>query len=148
MHPGQEGALPLVGSPASELSGSDTPGPRVRPLGIRAHGALLPETPARKGETPFSPHPRYAVRFAPAGALSMTHGSEKRVRNTHLTIRLSADERAAIDEAAERAGLMPGSYARNTLLGAPAPRQVRTTAGRTPGACAPPGRARQDRRQS
>jgi len=55
----------------------------------------------------------------------MTHGSEKRVRNRHLTVRLSEDERAAIDEAAERAGLMPGSYARQVLLGAPAPRQVR-----------------------
>jgi hypothetical protein len=55
----------------------------------------------------------------------MTHGSEKRVRNRHLTVRLSDDERAAIDEAAERAGLMPGSYARQALLGGPAPRQVR-----------------------
>ena len=55
----------------------------------------------------------------------MSHGSETRVRNRHLTIRLSTDERAAIDQAAERAGLMPGSYARQTLLGAPAPRQVR-----------------------
>ncbi len=58
----------------------------------------------------------------------MSHGSEKRVRNRHLTVRLSPDERAAIDEAAERAGLMPGSYARNTLLGAPAPRTVRRPA--------------------
>jgi hypothetical protein len=58
----------------------------------------------------------------------MTHGSEKRVRNRHLTVRLSEDERATIDEAAERAGLMPGSYARETLLGRPAPRQVRRPA--------------------
>jgi Bacterial mobilisation protein (MobC) len=58
----------------------------------------------------------------------MTHGTDKRVRNAHLTIRLSPDERAAIDEAADRAGLMTGSYARNTLLGAPAPRQVRRPA--------------------
>lgn len=55
----------------------------------------------------------------------MTHGSEKRVRTSHITIRLSPDERAAIDQAAERAGLTPGSYARQVLLGAPAPRQVR-----------------------
>ena len=34
-------------------------------------------------------------------------------------------ERAAIEHAAERAGLMPGSYARQALLGAPTPRQVR-----------------------
>jgi hypothetical protein len=55
----------------------------------------------------------------------MSHGSEKRVRNAHLTIRLSAEERAAIDEAAERAGLMPGSFARQALLGGPVPRPVR-----------------------
>ena len=55
----------------------------------------------------------------------MSHGSEKRVRSKHLTIRLSPDERARIDADAARAGLMPGSYARQVLLGAPAPRQVR-----------------------
>lgn len=55
----------------------------------------------------------------------MTHGSEKRVRSKHLTLRLSPEERAAIDEAAERAGLTAGSYARDLLLNAPAPRQVR-----------------------
>ncbi len=55
----------------------------------------------------------------------MSHGSEKRVRDRSLTIRLSPEERATIDEAAERAGLMTGSYTRQTLLGGPAPRQVR-----------------------
>ena len=55
----------------------------------------------------------------------MSHGSEKRVRSKHLTIRFSPDERASIDDAADRAGLTPGSYARQVLLGAPAPRQVR-----------------------
>lgn len=55
----------------------------------------------------------------------MSHGSEKRARDKHLTIRLTPDERARIDEDAARAGLMPGSYARQVLLGAPAPRQVR-----------------------
>jgi hypothetical protein len=55
----------------------------------------------------------------------MSSGSEKRVRDRILTIRLSAEERAAVDEAAERAGLVIGSYARQVLLGAPAPRQVR-----------------------
>lgn len=55
----------------------------------------------------------------------MSGGSEKRIRSAHLTIRLAPEERAAIDNAAERAGLMAGSYARQTLLGAPAPRQVR-----------------------
>jgi hypothetical protein len=55
----------------------------------------------------------------------MTHGSEKRARSTHITVRLTAEERAAIDAAAERAGLTAGSYARQAMLGAPMPRQVR-----------------------
>lgn len=55
----------------------------------------------------------------------MTHGSEKRARTKHLTIRFTPEERAAVDEAAERAGLTPGSYARQALMGAPVPRQVR-----------------------
>jgi len=55
----------------------------------------------------------------------MSSGTEKRIRDRILTVRLSEDERAAIDEAADRAGLVVGSYARQTLLGAPAPRQVR-----------------------
>jgi len=55
----------------------------------------------------------------------MSHGSEKRPRSSHLTFRLTPEERAAIDQAADRAGLTSGSYARQVLLGAPAPRQVR-----------------------
>ena len=55
----------------------------------------------------------------------MSHGSEKRARNRHITIRLSDEERAVIDANAERAGLTAGSYSRQLLLGAPAPRQVR-----------------------
>lgn len=55
----------------------------------------------------------------------MSHGSEKRARDKHLTIRLTAEERAKIDADSERAALTPGSYARGVLLGAPAPRQVR-----------------------
>jgi hypothetical protein len=55
----------------------------------------------------------------------MSHGTEKRVRATHLTVRLTADERGAIDAAAEKAGLATGSFARQAMLGAPAPRQVR-----------------------
>jgi len=55
----------------------------------------------------------------------MTSGTEKRARSAHLTIRFTPEERAAIDAAAERAGLTSGSYARQTLLGAPAPRQMR-----------------------
>lgn len=52
-------------------------------------------------------------------------GTEKRIRDRILPIRLSAEERAAVDAAAEKAGLTTGSYARQVLLGAPAPRQVR-----------------------
>ena len=55
----------------------------------------------------------------------MTSGTEKRVRDRILTVRLSTEERATVDEAAERAGLVVGSFARQAMLGAPAPRQVR-----------------------
>jgi len=55
----------------------------------------------------------------------MSSGTEKRVRSTVLPIRLSPEERAEIDAAAERAGLMTGSYARQALLGGPRPRQAR-----------------------
>jgi hypothetical protein len=55
----------------------------------------------------------------------MSHGSEKRARTKHLTVRLTPEERAAIDQAADRSGLTPGSYARQVMLGAPMPRQVR-----------------------
>lgn len=55
----------------------------------------------------------------------MSSGSEKRIRDCVLPIRLSAEERAVIDAAAEKAGLVVSSYARQALLGAPAPRQVR-----------------------
>lgn len=55
----------------------------------------------------------------------MTQGSEKRIRDRILTVRLTAEERAAIDEACEQAGLAAGSYARRALLGAPTPREVR-----------------------
>jgi hypothetical protein len=55
----------------------------------------------------------------------MTHGSEKRARTKHLTIRYTPDERSEVDQAAERAGLTSGSYVRNLTLSAPPPRQVR-----------------------
>jgi hypothetical protein len=55
----------------------------------------------------------------------MTHGSEKRQRTAHLTIRLTPDERMAIDQAADSAGLTAGSYARHQLFTVPPPRQVR-----------------------
>ena len=55
----------------------------------------------------------------------MSHGSEVRQRSWHLTVRLSMAERVFIDANAERAGLTPGSYVRQVVLGASAPRQVR-----------------------
>jgi Bacterial mobilisation protein (MobC) len=55
----------------------------------------------------------------------VTSGTEKRVRKGSITVRLSDEERTAVDAAADRAGLTPGSYARQAMLGAPAPRQVR-----------------------
>lgn len=69
----------------------------------------------------------------------MTQAGEKRLRRGyskffprpklrrtgHITIRLSTEERAAIDDLAARAGLMTGSFVRQTIFGAPQPRQVR-----------------------
>jgi hypothetical protein len=55
----------------------------------------------------------------------MTRGSEKRARSTHITIRLTPDEREKIDGASERSGLTSGSYVRQVLLGVGTPRQVR-----------------------
>jgi hypothetical protein len=64
VHPDQEAALPLCGTPASEPSRSDTSDRRVRPLGTRVQGALLPETPAwQEGTAPFPPYPRRCVAF-------------------------------------------------------------------------------------
>lgn len=63
----------------------------------------------------------YAVRF-------MTSGTEKRIRRRILTIRFDDTEYRTVEEAADRAGLTVSSHARNTLLGAPVPRQVRRPA--------------------
>ena len=76
-----------------------------------------------QGHRPLSTLSPYALPPSVMG-----HGSETRVRTDHLTIRLTPAERASIDLAANRAGLTPGSYARQTLLGAPLPRQVRRPA--------------------
>ena len=62
---------------------------------------------------------------SPITVRGMTSGSEKRVRGSVLPVRLAAEERAALDAAAEKAGLTTSSYARQAMLGAPAPRQVR-----------------------
>jgi hypothetical protein len=51
--PRRRGVAPLVRSPA----------PRVRPLEIRAREALLPETPAHKGDAPLA-NPALAARLA------------------------------------------------------------------------------------
>jgi hypothetical protein len=53
-------------------------------------------------------------------------GTEKRARKGSLTFRLLPEERAVIDAAASAVGLTAGSYAREVLLGAPAPRPVRS----------------------
>jgi hypothetical protein len=52
-------------------------------------------------------------------------GSERRQRGRRITIRLTEAERAALDTAAERAGLSLGSHIRKVLLEAPLPRQAR-----------------------
>jgi hypothetical protein len=55
----------------------------------------------------------------------MTSGSGKRIRRRMLTARFDEAEFEVVATAAEKAGLTVSSYARETLLGAPAPRQVR-----------------------
>ncbi len=92
VHPGQEGELPLIGSPPTEE-------------GTHVSLPVIGQKARR-----------------------MMHGSERRARGRHLTIRLSVGERAKIDTDAERAGLMSGSYARRVLLGAEPPRQMRRPA--------------------
>jgi hypothetical protein len=54
----------------------------------------------------------------------MTSGTEKRVRDGVLPVRLSAEERAIVEAAADVAGLTISSYARQAMLGGPAPRAV------------------------
>ena len=66
------------------------------PLGNPHSGSLAPQDPSAQGAKPL-------IALSPYAARAMSHGSEKRVRNRHLTIRLSVDERAVIEEAAERA---------------------------------------------
>jgi hypothetical protein len=54
VHPDQEAALPLCGTPASEAFRSDTFDRSVRPLETRAQRALLSETSAPdEGGAPF-----------------------------------------------------------------------------------------------
>ena len=53
-------------------------------------------------------------------------GSETRQRTKGVRVRLSADELAEVEAAADRAGLAVGSYVRQLLFSRPAPRAVRT----------------------
>ena len=62
---------------------------------------------------------------APSRGLKGVAPKPKLRRTSHITIRLSQDERRALDQASERAGLMTGSYVRQVLFSAPMPRQVR-----------------------
>ena len=61
----------------------------------------------------------------PKRALKGVTPKQKERRTGHITIRLSAEERAQLDERAARAGLMIGSYVREAVFGKPMPRQVR-----------------------
>src|SRR5216683_1722961 len=46
-------------------------------------------------------------------------------KNSFISVRCTAKERATIDEAARRAGLSVGAYLRTLALGSPGPRAVR-----------------------
>ena len=52
-------------------------------------------------------------------------GSETRARSGIIGVRVSTEERAELEEAAERAGLTLGSYIRERVLSAPKTRAVR-----------------------
>ncbi|MDQ0314886.1 plasmid mobilization protein [Amorphus orientalis] len=54
----------------------------------------------------------------------MGRGSETRKRGRLLQVRLAAEELAEVRERADRAGLTPASYVRQTVLDGPLPRQV------------------------
>lgn len=56
---------------------------------------------------------------------SKRSGSETRARSGVIGLRVSAEERAELEEAAERAGLTLGSYIRERVLSAPKTRAVR-----------------------
>lgn len=53
----------------------------------------------------------------------MGSGTEKRARQSHLTFRMSKEERAKLNAAAQAVGLTPGSYVRSIVLSAPIPAQ-------------------------
>ena len=115
--PMEKGASPLLEPPTPEgllVSDRGRRGPSVKSPARKPYPQrdLFPETLAEE-----------RARRRQSG--SPLHGSEKRARTTHITVRLSEAERGAIDWAAERARLTTGSYVRRILLGAPPPRQVR-----------------------
>ena len=55
----------------------------------------------------------------------MSSGSEKRRRGDTITVRVTPDERAVIDEHSMRRGLTVGAYMRAVALGDPGPRAKR-----------------------
>lgn len=55
----------------------------------------------------------------------MTSGSEKRRRGDTITVRVTPDERAAIDELSALRGMSVGAFMRATALGDPGPRAQR-----------------------
>ena len=97
---------------------------RLPPL--RARG---PRPSATALKEPCSPRPQpkriWDLSHIRACGVRMTSGSEKRLRECILTIRLSDEERAALDASAGAVGLTPSSYARQLIVGGSPPRPVR-----------------------
>ena len=62
---------------------------------------------------------------APVGTSRKRSGSENRARGGVVAFRVSAEERAELEQAAELAGLSLGSYVRQRVLTAPKTRAVR-----------------------
>lgn len=90
--------------------------------------STLPVDPTPLGDEPPEAETDGMIPSSPSSCPALPasgHGSEKRARTIHLGVRLTPEERAQIERAAESSGLSTGSYARLVLLGTPGPRQVR-----------------------
>ena len=99
----------------------------VPPVHPDQEGSTLSGPPGQtepSGDPSTNPHQSVPKRVRSSGLKGVTPKPKLR-RTGHITIRLSKEERAALDAASERAGLMTGSYVRQVLFNAPMPRQVR-----------------------
>jgi len=91
----------------------------------RLSGGAAPVNPGQEGDPLAAPPQRPAAADASPSKQVARSGSEKRQRSSVLHVRLTPAEHSHIVGHAERSGLTAASYARQVLLAAPPPRQVR-----------------------